>query len=197
MSQDSSFIFTQFPDVLSWIGVVFNWLVHTSPSLGSGFKHFLSILVTLSIPASVVFFIMIISTVERLKALRKKEEEIYNAKVEPAFEQTSGGDPKLAMRWTTVTTHMESDNPNDWKQAILEADIMLDDLLTNMGYRGETIGEKLKRVEPAHFQSLPEAWEAHKVRNQIAHESSFAMNQLEARRVVQQYKKVFEEFYFI
>ena len=103
----------------------------------------------------------------------------------------------MARRWGTVVKHIESESPNDWKQAILEADIMLDDLLTNMGYRGESIGEKLKRVDPAHFETLNDAWEAHKIRNDIAHQSQYSLNQIDARRVIQQYRKVFEEFYYI
>jgi hypothetical protein len=48
----------------------------------------------------------------------------------------------------------------------------LDDLLNKLGYRGESIGEKLKRVAKGDMKSLNDAWEAHKVRNQIAHEGS-------------------------
>jgi hypothetical protein len=80
----------------------------------------------------------------------------------------------------------------------LEADIVLDDILTSLGYQGDGIGEKLKRVNPGDMKSLNEAWEAHKVRNQIAHEGSqFPLTQHEANRVVNLYKKVMEEFYFI
>jgi len=94
--------------------------------------------------------------------------------------------------------NINSDNPNDWKQAIIEADIMLDDVLTKLGYRGDSIGDKLKRAEPADFSTLNEAWEAHKVRNQIAHSgSTYPLNQHEANRVIQMYRKVFEEFYYL
>ena len=67
-----------------------------------------------------------------------------------------------------------------------------------MEYHGDSIGEKLKKVEKADFKTLDEAWEAHKFRNQIAHEgSTMSVNQYEAKRVVNLYKKVFEEFYYI
>ncbi len=156
-------------------------------------------MVGISFPISIALFIMIIYCVERLKEIRNLEQERMNAKVEPAYESIqAAGDPGMASRWKTVVTHIESENPNDWKQAILEADIMLDDLLTNLGYRGDTIGEKLKRVDSAHFLTLNDAGEAHGVRNKIAHQgSAFLLNQIEARQVIQQYRKVFEEFYFI
>ncbi len=199
MSEEPQFIFTAFPDFSVWIKNVLIWIADGWPSFYEGLKHFFGWLVGLSFPVSVAFLIMIIYVVERLKQIRNLEKEKFDMPLEQAYVQVDPeGDPALARRWATVQKHIESDNPNDWKQAIMEADIMLDDLLSNMGYRGESIGEKLKRVDAAHFQSLNEAWEAHKVRNQIAHEgSAYPLNQVDARRTVQQYKKVFEEFYFI
>jgi hypothetical protein len=42
---------------------------------------------------------------------------------------------------------------------------------------------------------LDEAWEAHRVRNQVAHEGSdFILSQREARRAVELYRKVFEAY---
>ncbi len=101
-------------------------------------------------------------------------------------------------RWEKVLTHINSTNPNDWKFAILEADIILDELLDASGYRGETLSDKLKKVEPSDFETIELAWEAHKVRNAIAHEgASFLVTEREARRVVGLYQKVFEEFHYI
>lgn len=101
-------------------------------------------------------------------------------------------------KWLRVLEHINSPNSGDWKLAILEADIMLHDMLDKMGYHGATIGDKLKSIEPSDFTSLQEAWEAHKIRNSIAHEGSdYAVNKPEAERVVKLFKKVFEEFKYI
>jgi hypothetical protein len=168
------------------------------PILVEWLKDFIGILIGISFPVSLFFVIVIIYTVERLKVIRKKESEIFDLKVVPAYESVSVGDPNLTNKWESVKRHIESPNQNDWKQAILEADIILDSILTAMGYRGESIGEKLKRVEKADFNTLDDAWEAHKVRNQVAHQgNSFVLSQYEAKRVINLYKKVFEEFYYI
>lgn len=101
-------------------------------------------------------------------------------------------------RWEKVLTHMNSDNQNDWKFAILEADIILAELLDTMSYRGETIADKLKKVEPSDFQTIEAAWEAHKVRNTIAHEgTNYVITEREAKRVISLYRVVFEEFHYI
>ncbi len=184
-------------DLLSFFGKIFDALVHWYPSIFNGSKSVLGIFIGISFPISLLFLIMIIYCVEQLKRIRKKEEQIYDTKTENAFQEVPAGDPALSHRWENVTAHIGSSNENDWKQAIIEADMILDDILTSMGYRGESIGEKLKRVATGDMQSLNEAWEAHKVRNQIAHEPGFTLTHHDAKHTINMYRKVFEEFYYI
>ncbi len=198
MPNDTQTFASVVPDTSTWFTAIGHWLSNTFPFLLDAIRTTFGILVGLSLVLSLFFFIGIIYCVENLKRIRNKEEEMYDLKVEPAFETADGGDRVMAHRWENAMNHIESENPNDWKQAILEADIILDDLLTNMGYKGESIGEKLKRVASGDMKSLNEAWEAHKVRNQIAHEGSeFALNHHDAKKVISMYRKVFDEFYYI
>ncbi|MES2214144.1 MAG: hypothetical protein V4465_02020 [Patescibacteria group bacterium] len=98
-------------------------------------------------------------------------------------------------KWEKVMTHINSANSAEWKLAIIEADIMLDDLLRACGYHGDSIGDMLKAVEVSDFLTIESAWEAHKVRNRIAHDgSTFELNEREAKRVVALYEAVFKEF---
>lgn len=101
-------------------------------------------------------------------------------------------------RWQVVQNHINSENPADWRLAIIEADAILDEIVKKMGYHGENLGDRLKAVEVSDFNSIQSAWEAHKVRNKIAHEGSgFALNAREARRIIGLYEEVFREFNFI
>ncbi len=101
-------------------------------------------------------------------------------------------------RWDKVLTHVSSENPNDWRLAIIEADVMLDELIMRMGYMGTTLGERLKQIVKGDMRTLDAAWEAHRVRNQVAHAGSdFILTQREAKRVIDLYGAVFEEFKFI
>ena len=125
----------------------------------------------------------------RLHRLRKNEAELLYKKED--IQSPTYANPQ----WKRISDHVETINESDWKMAIIEADIMLGTLLENMGLPGETIGDKLKAVEKSDFLTVDNAWEAHKVRNQISHEgSTFSINQREAKRVVGLYKTVFEEF---
>lgn len=101
-------------------------------------------------------------------------------------------------KWKIIMEHIESENANDWRLAILEADIVLGEMLDKLGYRGEGIGEQLKSVDKSDFTAIDDAWEAHKIRNSIAHEgASFLITEREAKRVIGLYKKVFEEHEYI
>jgi hypothetical protein len=101
-------------------------------------------------------------------------------------------------RWKNIQFLINSHNLNDWKQAIIEADIMLDEMLDKMGYHGDSIGDKLKQIEASDFLTLNQAWEAHKVRNQIAHQGgNYILSRDEAEKVISLYREVFREFYYI
>jgi hypothetical protein len=186
-------------DIGPMIKQAVEWVLNFYPHLIVWFKDFLSLMIVISFPLSVFFIIAIIYSVEKLRVLKKLDAIKYDMKVEPAFEDVKGqGNDDLASRWQKVTSLLNSDNQNDWKQAILEADTMLDEILSSLGYQGESIGEKLKRVQPGEFKSVQDAWDAHLVRNRIAHDgSAYQLTHHQANQTIQLYRKVFEEFYYI
>lgn len=102
--------------------------------------------------------------------------------------------PQRNERWDQIMHNVSSQSPNDWRLAIIEADIMLDELLTRAGYHGASLGDKLKSISRGDLASLDAAWEAHKVRNQIAHAGSdYILTQRDARKVIELYGTVFSE----
>jgi len=104
----------------------------------------------------------------------------------------------VASKWQEILNKAASTNENDWRLAIIEADIILDTLLERLNLPGSTIGDKLKVVEPSDFLTLDQAWEAHKARNNIAHQGSdFLLNDREVRRIISLYEQVFKEFHLI
>jgi hypothetical protein len=134
----------------------------------------------------------------QIDKIRKKERELLYEKpaddvpenvAEMAFK------PFVNEKWVQITEHISTNNPNDWRQAIIEADIMLEEMMVAMGYMQATLGEKLKAVERSDFTTIDQAWEAHKVRNLIAHEGSdYLLTEREARRVIGLYEQAFKEF---
>ena len=98
-------------------------------------------------------------------------------------------------RWNSVQVHLASENPNDWKLAIIEADVLLERMLDTAGFAGATIGEKLKSASVRSFATLDDAWQAHRVRNLIAHGGAdFVLTHKAAKETLIQYERVFTEF---
>jgi hypothetical protein len=101
-------------------------------------------------------------------------------------------------KWQVVGKYYNSANQSDWKLAILEADIMLYDVLKKSGFPGDSIGEMLKNTDRSKLQTLDAAWSAHKIRNEIAHQGiNYVLSRNMVERAISQYEQVFDELNFI
>jgi hypothetical protein len=166
--------------------------------LGDFFETFFYWLQVVSMFASLFLILGIIYSVVRINDIRRKEKEVLNMATIPTVSAGDAPDTFTNPRWEHVLSLAESDSEQDWRIAIMEADIMLDDMMTRMQYNGETLGEKLKTVEKSDFNTIDDAWEAHKVRNNIAHSGKeFILSKRDVDRTIALYRKVFEEFHFI
>jgi len=194
-------IFIVLPAVLQLFGFSGNFLGDFWEKLQERFMAFITAISFVSIFLSLVFIcglvyaqVMYAEAKRQLELVNGPKPKIHIEEPGPQNLGTSGPDP----RWRDIEGLMQSTNTADWRIAILEADILLDDMLTQMGYQGNSIGDKLKQVDRNHFKTLNDAWNAHKVRNTIAHEgASYELTRSEAEGTVALFKKVFNEFYFI
>jgi len=177
-------------------------------SIKAFFSAVLIFIKPFSLILSLLFLTGIIYCVIRTREIfRQMEEKTHGAHHEAHAEAHSGAHAEAHAetaaastnkRWEEINAHINSDNPSNWRLAILECDIVLDEMLTKMSYRGETLADKLKAVEKSDFLSIDKAWEAHRVRNAVAHEgSNFQITDRETRRVVALYEEVFREFHYI
>lgn len=131
----------------------------------------------------------------RILQIRRKEHLAFRAAQRTVATRDV---PRTQLRWNRVEEQVGSSSPESWRLAILEADIMLSELLDIQGYKGETIADKMKQVDRAQFNSIDDAWEAHKIRNRVAHEGTkMDLTPREARRVIGLYKRAFKEFKYI
>lgn len=176
--------------------------LQSDPSFFASFVDFLEILLYIFI----VLFILVISyTTVRMLELRKRENlyledemKRYNEKIKAKEKKLESSENSKNPRWNAVSEYMQSDSENNWKLAILEADTILDSLLDSLGFVGEGIGEKLKKANPEKFKNLNSVWEAHNIRNKIAHEGSdFKISKHEADRVIYMYEQVFRDYNYI
>ena len=148
----------------------------------------IAFLLTILLVFFIVVFVIRTQKIFRWRAIKQAAEFLKIQEVPRSVR---------AEKWMLVRKRMESQNPSDWKLAVLEADSILDDLLKRMGYDGEGLGERLKTIEPADFDSLDDVWLAHKMRNRIAHEPESNLTRLDAEKSIALFEKALKEFEYI
>lgn len=99
---------------------------------------------------------------------------------------------KYRVRWLEIEQSLERDNEASYHMAILNADKLVDQALRDKGFRGQTMGDRLKsaRGKLAHRNDL---WMAHKLRNKIAHETDVRVNYNQARKALASFKATLKD----
>lgn len=88
--------------------------------------------------------------------------------------------------WVRIIDSFHSSHKN----AILDADKLLDYALSKLGFEG-SLGEKLKRAG-SRFSNINSVWNAHKLRNRIAHDLSDIPKD-EAKAALGQFKRALND----
>lgn len=140
----------------------------------------------------VYMFYRYIDARKQLEVLKKE----LDAKTELQFEWLKHRPAKNA-RWERIEKLVSSSNQSDWRVAILEADSILDELLIKAGCSGDDIGERLRSLNEQTFPYLSLAWQVHKLRNVIAHETTYDLQKGETEDTIDGYHLIFKAMGFI
>lgn len=95
---------------------------------------------------------------------------------------------KYRKDWLTIEQSMKKDQEPSYHLAILNADKLLDQALKQRGFKGETMGERVKSAKTS-WSNANNTWTAHKLRNQIAHEQNVRVSYTTARRAMAAFKQ--------
>lgn len=156
--------------------------------------HWWDVYSIIAIFVSLLFFIGFVYAKIRLGQLAEEELEALHSAEHKWAHQHAHHESKNT-RWEVIQAHASERNPESWRVAIIEADILLDETLRNAGYVGQTLGEMLKSANPSSFTTIQDAWEAHKVRNEIAHVGSdFVLTERVTKETLVRFERVFREF---
>lgn len=88
-------------------------------------------------------------------------------------------------RWTHIEGLVIKDRH---KEAVMEADKLVDFAFREMGLRGETFADRLRSAQKM-LPNYQDIWSAHKLRNQLAHEIHAEVNSRTAESALQTFKQ--------
>lgn len=166
--------------------------IETINSIGganfSGFVLFLRIisaLLSITFIVGAIYSWLSIQKVNDMNAL-KRRKHFSLSKKEMNINPT-------AERWNNIADMFKSQDPTAWRMAIIDADAMMEDLITQMGFQGQHFGEKLKHMQQANVPWVQSSWDVHLLRNKLAHEGSrYPINNREAYQAFKVYESIFE-----
>lgn len=176
--------FNKFFELLRAIPVLIlkflEWLNQFNPKL-------VSMIISLLLAGGIIFTLYKIIYLQR-----KKVPSYLDFLIEGESPETRSA------RWDEIKRHLDSDNPIEWKMAVIEADSLFDDIMKRIGYAGEGLAERLKSIEPSDFDNLQNIWEAHKVRNRLVHEpAKIEFTHDDAEKTIEKYEKALKELKYI
>jgi len=152
----------------------------------------LGLLLLTAILAGVIYWLVN----KRIDFQAKKEEIMYNIahKSNVDVQQVAPVNDKVE-RWSAITKKIEGESQDLWKIAVMDADILLDDVLREKGYIDGTVADKLKAAAGDYPHVIQNAWEGHKVRNSIAHDATFELTKRSAQQAIKSYELFFQALY--
>lgn len=138
---------------------------------------------------SLIFLSLFVINFIRTGKLLRPKSDLLNLILPPESVKESS----LGSKWEEIQKHLNSVKEAEWKFAVIEADSLVDSILKAGGYLGDTMGDRLKNIDKSQIVSLDGLWEAHKIRNRLAHDVNYFLRYGEAKRAIQLYEKTLKE----
>lgn len=99
------------------------------------------------------------------------------------------GIKKSVKAWVKIAKKLESRDEAEYKLAIIEADKMLDSVLKQVGYSGETLEEKIKKLSQFLISNKEEVLEVHRYINDLLYNPNYRLELDAAKDYLEVYKK--------
>ena len=99
---------------------------------------------------------------------------------------------KYRVKWLAIEQQVKKDEEASYQMAIFNADKLLDQALKERGFAGNTMGERMKSAQKS-WSNANNTWTAHKLRNQIAHETDVRINYSTTRRALAAFKQALKD----
>ncbi len=153
----------------------------TSPSAE---KIFAIIKVFFSIYSFILLFaiILLIYRMYLVGLIKAKTKAVEKAEEEPVTSKISG-------KWNKIKERLDTNDENNYKLAILEADAIFDGLTESLGYKGKDIEDRIRQIPSREIENADEVIEVHKLRNAIVDNPKLSVGFYQAKKAVEVFEK--------
>ncbi len=153
------------------------------------FYFFVGILKIVFIIISLALFVGAIILLFKATWLKRR----YLDNAQDLADYKSSGAKKIFKEWQKITKRLETDIEAEYKLAIIEADGLFDAILTKMGYSGDTMDEKLKKIEAPVLPNIIGILGAHKIRDNIIHDPDYKLDLEKAKEMIGVYEQALRD----
>lgn len=99
---------------------------------------------------------------------------------------------KYQSQWLRIESSLSRDVPSSYQMAVMNADKLVDQALRDCRFKGETMGDRMKSAN-SRWKNANDVWSAHKVRNQLAHETDAKISYDTAMRALSAFKQALKD----
>lgn len=99
---------------------------------------------------------------------------------------------KYRVRWMTIEQQLKKDEESSYHLAVLNADKLFDHAMREKGFSGKVMADRLRHAQDR-LSNRDAVWNAHKLRNQIAHEPDSKATYDDARRALGAFKTALKD----
>ncbi len=121
----------------------------------------------------------------------------FKVKIKEAVEEAleAGRLPKTRFQkeWDTVISKVESNNPEDYKEAVVLAERLFERVLKLAEFSGENLEKRLEKVPENQLEFKEEIIWAHNLRNKILSNANLEVAHEEAKRAVDIFQRGLRE----
>ncbi len=143
----------------------------------------------------IIYSLVILADLIFLLFLRNLGEDLR--KTLKGWSATIESKEKSQKKWDEIVKKIDSDNPSQYKAAILEADWIVNNILEKAGYKDKTLGEKLENIKAVQLENVNDLKEAHRVATRIVYEKDFFLEKEEAKKNLAVYEEVLKSLDYL
>lgn len=154
-------------------------------------QDIISFLRVVAIFISVIFFFLIFIVEGKLKRIKIAMQ----GKLSPG-EIPSRRPPKgpFQASWDKILALVELRREADYRQAVIEADKLFEDIIKRLGFPNIDVALMQKKITKEHLSNVADVLEAHNVKSKLVSNPNFHITQEQARQQVAVYAQAFKEW---